>query len=271
MRVALVQFTAWDKPYAFNPLDLMAEAGDLVVVTTEYGVEMGKIVAFEEFSKEQEAELGEIRPVDRLATADDLRTASENNKNGRKEEAMEYARRIAHNFNLEMKIVDGYFSFDDRRLILAFIADGRVDFRDLVKELTRHFQKLVRLHQLGVRDEAKISGDVGSCGLGLCCRGHLKKLGSVTSELAEQQQVAHRGSERLSGVCGRLKCCLAYEKELYEGIIKKLPAVGTRVKTKHGRGEVIGWRVLRGSVDVKIDPEKSGDRPIIVEVPVIKD
>lgn len=271
MRVALVQFTAWDKPYAFNPLDLQVETGDLVVVTTEYGVEAGKIIAFDEFAPEQAAELGEIRPVDRLATSDDLRTVAENNEAGRKEEAMEYARRAAHHLNLEMKLVDGYFSFDDRRLILAFIADGRVDFRDLVKELTRHFQKLVRLHQLGVRDEAKINGDMGSCGLGLCCRGHLKKLGSVTSELAEEQQVAHRGSERLSGVCGRLKCCLAYEKELYEELIEKLPAIGARVKTKHGRGEVIGWHVLRGSVDVKIDPEKEGERPIIVEVPVIKD
>lgn len=270
MRVALVQFTAWDKPHAFNSLDLKVEAGDLVVVTTEYGVELGKIVAFEEYSSDQAAELGEIRPVDRLATQDDLKAVAENNENKRKEEAMEYSRRVAHDLNLEMKIVDSYFSFDDRRLILAFIADGRVDFRDLVKELTRHFQKLVRLHQLGVRDEARISGDVGSCGLGLCCRGHLKKLGSVTSDLAEEQQVAHRGSERLSGVCGRLKCCLAYEKELYEELIGKLPAIGTRVKTKHGRGEVISWRVLKGSVDVRIDPEKEGEKPIIVEVPIIK-
>jgi cell fate regulator YaaT (PSP1 superfamily) len=124
---------------------------------------------------------------------------------------------------------------------------------------------------LGVRDEAKLIGDVGSCGLNQCCRGHLKKLGNVTSEFAEDQQIVHRGSERLSGICGRLKCCLAYEEAQYAELIKKLPAVGTRVKTEHGRGEVVGWHVLKRSVDVRLDPKngaKEDDRPVIVEVPI---
>jgi cell fate regulator YaaT (PSP1 superfamily) len=167
-----------------------------------------------------------------------------------------------------MKVVDCHCSFDNQRLTFAFIADGRIDFRNLVKELNKHFQKSIRLHQLGVRDEAKIEGDIGSCGLVQCCKSHLKKLGNVTSDYADIQQVAHRGSERLSGVCGRLKCCLAYENEVYQERAKKLPAIGARVSTKHGRGEIIGWHVLKSTVDVRIDPEKDNDKGLVVEVPI---
>jgi len=270
MRVAMVQFSPWDKFYAFDPRDLIVKEGDFVVITTSSGVDMGKIVEFKDLSDQEVNNLDEISSIDRIVTKDDLNTFNTNNSFDKKKDVMDYCHKCIRKYDLEMKLVDCCFSFDNTKLTFAFIADGRVDFRNLVKELTRYLQKSVRLHQLGVRDEAKLDGDIGSCGQGLCCRGHLKKLGSVTSEFAEQQQIAHRGSERLSGICGRLKCCLAYENDLYEELSKSLPAVGTRVKTKHGRGKIVGWHVLKGSVDVEIDGEKEGDRKIIVEVPIKK-
>lgn len=266
----MIQFAPWDKYYSFDPKNLEIKEGDFVVVTTSQGTDMGKVIEFKNLSEREQNDLEDIRPIDRLVTRDDLDTFSASNNSDKKSEAMDYCHTAVKKYGLEMKLVDCYFSFDGGKLTFAFIADGRVDFRDLVKDLIRHFSKSVRLHQLGVRDEAKISGDVGSCGQELCCKGHLKKLGNVSSEFAENQQVAHRGSERLSGVCGRLKCCLAYENDLYEELAKKLPAVGTRVKTKHGRGKIVSWHVLRGSVDVQIDPEKEGDRRLIVEVPIKK-
>jgi cell fate regulator YaaT (PSP1 superfamily) len=268
MKIALVQFSSWDKLGAYDPHDLVVKEGDFVVVSAASVLDLGRVIEIKENAAEGEWEL--LGSVDRLATDDDLSAYRDNNPFAVKQEAIDYCHRLAKRQNLEMKVVDCFFSLDGKRLVFAFIADGRVDFRSLVKDLTRHFQRSIRMHQLGVRDEAKISGDIGSCGKGLCCREHLRTLGNVTSELAEEQQIAHRGSERLSGICGRLKCCLAYEKELYEELIKKLPPVGTRVKTAHGRGVVIGWHVLRCSVDVKIDPDKEGDKQIIVEVPIKK-
>lgn len=268
MRVSMVQFAPWDKFYAFDPRDLVFKVGDFVIVTTSQGTDIGRVVEFDDLSEEQIKPLGEIRPVDRVVSKEDSEIFSDNNSNEKKSQAIDYCHKTLKKYNLEMKIIDCYFSYDNSRLIFAFIADGRVDFRNLVKDLTKHFQKSVRLHQLGVRDEAKISGDIGSCGQGLCCKGHLKKLGNVTSEYTENQQIAHRGSERLSGICGRLKCCLAYENDLYEELGDKLPAVGTRVKTKHGRGKIIGRHILKSSVDVEIDSEKEGERRIVVEVPI---
>jgi len=268
MRLAMVQFISWDKFYAFDPRDLMVKEGDFVVVTTAQGMDIGKVIEFNDLPKEELADLGEIKPINRLVARGDSEILAANNSYYKKEQAIDYCHKMIKKYGLGMKLGDYYFSFDNNRLTFAFIADGRVDFRSLVKDLIRHFQKSVRLYQLGVRDEAKIDGDIGSCGQNLCCRGHLQKLGNVTSDYAENQQVAHRGSERLSGICGRLKCCLAYENNLYEELAGKLPAIGTRVKTKHGRGKIVGWHVLRGSVEVEIDSEKDGERKIVVEVPI---
>ena len=268
MKTALIQFNSWDR---FSVADLGSwdiKAGDWVVAGVEFGLDAGRVIKVMEMSDAEFKAESQVKNIERVAVNEDLEKIQDyyNQKN----KAMEDCRSIVKRFGLEMKMVDCHFSLDDQRLTFAFIADGRIDFRNAVKELNRHFEKNVRLHQLGVRDEAKMCGDVGCCGLDLCCRSFLKKIGSVTSELAEQQQVVHRGSERLSGVCGRLKCCLAYEKELYEELEKGMPTVGTRVRTKHGRGEVCAWHTLRHSVDVKIDPEKAGERPLIVEVPIEK-
>lgn len=270
MKIASVQFASWDSHASADLGDHAIKVGDYVIVEGEFGEDAGRVSQIKNddnlpspSGQAGQVELGKIK---RLATDDDWNIIENNHR--QKESALEFCRTIVKRFNLEMKIIGCHLSFDDKRIVFAFIADGRVDFREVVKELTRKFQKNIRLHQLGVRDEAKLMGDIGCCGLKLCCKGCLKKLGSVTSEFAEQQQIAHRGSERLSGICGRLKCCLGYEKDLYEELSKKLPPVGTRVRTKHGRGEIIGWHTLRQSVDVRLDPEKVGDRSVIVEIPI---
>jgi len=269
MILSTVEINPWEKFCATNPDGLRLAIGDFAVLTTEFGEEAGRIVELKEGSDEEAANTPNV--IKRLANEEDFGVISQGNK--AKEKSLEDCREIIKNSGLDMKIVDCHFSLDGQRLSFAFIADGRIDFRDLVKELGRHFQKVIRLHQLGVRDEAKLVGDIGSCGLGQCCKGHLKKLGNVTSEFAEDQQIVHRGSERLSGICGRLKCCLAYEESHYQELIKKLPPIGTRVKTKHGRGVVSGWHVLKCSVDVRLDPAsgaKSDNKSVIVEVPITK-
>jgi len=266
MRIAEIKFTSWDKPVMVDPGDLSIKVGDQVLVNSEFGLDAGQVVSISDAKDDSPSE-ETLGSIERMVGHEDLKTMEE--IKAQKGETIEYCKKMIKKHELEMKLIDCHTSFDGRRVTFAFIADGRVDFRELVKDLTRHFQKSIRLHQLGVRDEAKLTGDIGCCGRKICCQGHLKTLESITSELAEQQQVAHRGSERLSGICGRLKCCLAYEQNLYEELSAKLPAVGIRVRTDHGRGEVIGWHVLRSSVKVRLDPDKDskeGDRPVVIDV-----
>ncbi|MFA4833453.1 MAG: regulatory iron-sulfur-containing complex subunit RicT [Patescibacteria group bacterium] len=279
MKVAQVQFVPWDKVYNFDPANLTLSVGDNVIVKTDLGMEIGKIIGFTEA---EEAELAEeknsdkeseeqgkvqeakrvIKPVIRKATSLDLgkRVGSKE-----KEEALVYCREMVEKNQLEMKLVDVNFSFDGSKVTFAFIADGRVDFRELVKDLTRHFNKTIRLYQIGIRDEAKIKGDYGPCGRQLCCKRFLGDLASITSEMAEVQQVVHRGSERISGMCGRLMCCLAFEEKGYEELAKNMPPLGTKVNVDGKKGIVVGHHILKQSVKVQFPGEK-GEAGAIVEV-----
>lgn len=283
MKLVQIQFAPWDKVYNFSANGLDLSEGDKVVVKTEMGFEIGEVVGFtdETTSEEPEsiapaAEAGEagqesassgdgkkeIKPILRIATDRDLEKVP---NLADKKKALDYARELKEKQNLPMKFIDVHFAFDGSRVTFAFIADGRVDFREIVKELTRHFGRTIRLQQIGIRDEARITGDFGHCGQELCCRGHLKNLASITSEMAELQQCSHRGSDRISGVCGRLMCCLAYEQDGYEKSYKSLPPVGTRVNVDGKRGVVVGHHVLKQSVDVEFKAE-SGDAGTVLEV-----
>lgn len=287
MRLAQVQFVSWDKAYNFDLNGLNLAKGDKVVVKTELGVEIGAVIGFVDFdafasanthagadkngNAETECECPnkkkcphrKIKPVLRKATAVDLeKTIGE--KDLRK--AISYCKEAAQKYRLPMKVTGAHFSFDGSRVTFAFIADGRIDFRELVKDLTHHFNRTVRMQQIGIRDEAKVAGDYGPCGLPLCCARFLHELTSVTSEMAEFQQCAHRGSDRLSGICGRLKCCLVYEIEGYKELAGKLPPAGTRVNVDGQRGVIVGHHILKQSVDVEFPPEKEGDKPTVVEV-----
>lgn len=255
-----VQFASWDKIYNFsnqNNLDL--KTGAAVIVETELGLELGRVVGL----KTVEATERELKPVLRLATYDDVANLPSAEK---KTEALEYCRQVAARLGLGMKLVDAHFSYTGSRITFAFIADGRIDFRDLVKDLTAHFNCNIRLNQIGIRDEARAAGDCGSCGKSLCCRNFLKDFSSITSEMAEAQQVVHRGSERISGMCGRLMCCLSYEYEGYKEMAGELPPLGVKVNVDGRRGVVVGHHILKQSVDVEFPPEKTGDRNIFVEV-----
>jgi len=267
MKVIEVQFSPWDQSYYFKPETASGEVldlacGDAVIVETVLGQDLGKVVLIKELS-ELPPEMEEIKPVLKKATAEDQLQMLEVNKNN--EELLKDCRLLIKKYQLPMKLVAIHQSFDEARITFAFIADGRVDFRELLKELIRKYKKSIRLQQLGVRDEAKVDGGLGPCGRILCCKTYLRELGNVTTEMAKNQQVAHRGSERLSGCCGRLKCCLRFEEPVYEELNKELPAIGSKYKTKQGSGVVVGWHTLKGTVDVNLGTE---EEPNVIEVSV---
>lgn len=277
MKVVQVQFTPWDKVYNFDPNELSLQVGDYVIVETDLGMEMAKVLGFQEVSKddfhvkEDEQSEGtnskELKPILRKAMPTDLDKLPDFKE---KRKAVEVCKELVTRHELEMKIVDVHFSFDDSRVTFAFIADGRIDFRELVKDLTRHFNRTIRLQQIGIRDEAKFMGDYGHCGKELCCKRFLTDLASITSEMAEVQQCVHRGSDRISGVCGRLMCCLAYEEKGYKDMAQKMPPIGAKVNVDGRRGIVVGHHILKQTVDVEFDPEKGEDThgrdKIIIEV-----
>jgi cell fate regulator YaaT (PSP1 superfamily) len=264
MKIAEVQFNMWDKIASCQLPEIDLKINDYVIINLDTNLEIGKIIGFKEIddkTAEQLKEANGLQTIIKKASLQDLEKKDELEKN--KDEVLAVCRKLIEKNQLEMKLVDVHFSFDEKKITFAFIADGRIDFRQLVKDLIRHFQKNVRLQQLGVRDEAKIDGDVGACGLIQCCKTHLKILGNVSAEQAETQQISHRGAERLSGICNRLKCCLRYENDLYMELSSKFPPLGSKVKTPRGKGEVIEWHILKQCIDVKLE-----DGETIAEIPL---
>lgn len=264
MKVLKVQFYPWDKPIAVDPQGLEVQKGEYIIFRHEGANELGQTVGFadidiEKYNKEQ----GGMRTVSRSASSDDLSADLDEDQ---KMEMVTEARKLVHFYLLEMKVVDVHQSLDGSKVTFAFIADGRVDFRDLVKELTRKYGRTIRLQQIGIRDEARLCGDCGHCGRTLCCKGHVKDFMSITSEMAEAQQCEHRGSERISGSCGRLMCCLSYEEKGYKESSKDFPPIGTIVNVDGRRGEVINWKVLKRAVLVKFPDEGGGRGYSLVEV-----
>ena len=264
MKIAQIQFVSWDKKYNFSVNDLDLKIDDTVIVETEFGQEIGIVFGFKDISEiKEEEDRNSIKPVLRLANKEDLdRVISEDKKS----EALDYCNQIIKKYDLPMKLVDVHFSLDRNRINFAFYSEGRVDFRNLVKDLSSHFKGIIRLTQIGSRDEARFCGDFGHCGRGLCCQGHIRDFSSITSEMAESQQVVHRGSDRVSGMCGKLMCCLSYEYEGYLDLAKKLPTIGTRVNVDGRRGEVVGHHVLKQSVDVYFKGDREDDRGVVIEV-----
>jgi len=265
MKLAEVQINLWDNLLKFEITDQDLKIGDYVIVEISSNNEIGKVTNIMEIDDKQFKKIKteeEIAPVIKKADLKDLEQLESYEK--QKEEALSVCKKLIDKHQLPMKLVDVHFSFDNKKMTFAFIADSRVDFRLLVKDLTRNFQRNIRLQQLGVRDEAKINGDIGACGVTQCCKTHLKTLGNVGAEQAEAQQVSHRGPERLSGICNRLKCCLRYENDLYEELAKNLPAIGSKVKTPRGKGEVVEWHTLKQTVNVRLDQ----DQETLYEVPL---
>lgn len=246
-----VNIHSWEKNVFLDPGDFIIKLGDWVIFTTQVGREAGKVIR--QGLMKAEALIEPLIRVEKIADLDDLKKIKA--LQNKKKEALKVCKQFIRKLSLPMKLVDTNYTFDDKKIVFAFTAESRVDFRDLVKELTIHFQRSVRLQQIGIRDELKNMGGIGPCGRETCCSSFLKELGNITTDLARIQQVQQRGSDRLSGACGRLKCCLNYEAEGYRECSKNLPVVGSIIKTDQGKGQVIEWNVIKHSVLVRIDKE----------------
>lgn len=223
--------------------------GDKVIVEEESGNILGTIKSAVEEKKQSDSE-GEIFNIVRKATERDIKSFAKNSK--KEKEILEVCRKEAKRMELEMKFVDVFITLGKGIIIITFIADGRVDFRQLVKNLSRIFHRSVRMRQIGSRDEARNLGGCGICGKELCCVKFLGEIPSISTDMAKVQNVAQRGSDRISGICGRLMCCLSYEAEQYRALLKGLPEVGSSVNTQRGKGDVIELNPLTQEIKVRL-------------------
>ncbi|HJA30995.1 MAG TPA: stage 0 sporulation family protein [Candidatus Eisenbergiella pullicola] len=246
-KVIGVRFRTAGKIYWFDPLHFQVKRGDHVIVETARGVEYGTVVG-----APREVEDGKVvqplKPVLRIATQrDDEQEAG--NKLKEKEAFRICLEKIAKH-GLEMKLIDAEYTFDNNKVLFYFTADGRIDFRELVKDLAGVFKTRIELRQIGVRDETKILGGIGICGRVLCCHSHLSEFVPVSIKMAKEQNLSLNPA-KISGVCGRLMCCLKHEEENYEELNRKLPNTGDHVTTDDGfKGEVSAVNVLRQLVKV---------------------
>ena len=251
-RIIGVRFKKPGKIYFFDPQDLKIEKNDDVIVETAMGDEIGKVViANREIDEEKMAT--PLKKVVRKATQYDL--DSQKKFKEREPEALKICKEKIEKYNLEMNLTDVEYKFDGSKILFYFTADGRIDFRDLVKDLASVFKTRIELRQIGVRDEVKRIGGNGVCGRELCCCSFLDNFETVSIKMAKEQNIALNPS-KISGNCGRLMCCLKYEQDVYAEKGSRLPKVGAIVKTPSGEGSVEGVEVLKEIVKVKI---KDGD------------
>lgn len=251
-KVIGVRFRNAGKVYYFAPEELKIEQGDHVVVETARGIEYGYVVlGIKEVDDEKIVQ--PLKPVMRVATPEDDEKAEKNHDKER--EAFEICLEKIRKHGLEMKLIDAEYTFDNNKVLFYFTADGRIDFRELVKDLAAVFKTRIELRQIGVRDETKILGGIGICGRPLCCHSYLADFVPVSIKMAKEQNLSLNPT-KISGVCGRLMCCLKNEQETYEELNSKLPNVGDFVTTPDGlKGEVNSLSVLRQLVKVVVNLE----------------
>lgn len=246
--VISVRFRNGTKTYYFDPRELTVSAGDDVVVETAQGLEFAQCTEGNHDVADDRV-IQPLRPVVRLATANDRNTDAYNRT--REKEAFEICQKKIAAHKLEMKLVRVECSFDGSKILFFFTADGRVDFRELVKDLAGVFKMRIELRQIGVRDEAKMLGGIGCCGRELCCATWLTDFQPVSIKMTKTQNLSLNPT-KISGVCGRLMCCLKYENDTYLELGKDLPSVNERVKTEDGMGKVIETNILKGTVRVRM-------------------
>ena len=250
IKVIGVRFRQAGKIYYFSPGKLKINRGDHVIVETARGVEYGYVVVGNR-DVEDERVVQPLKPVIRMATEQDDQQAAANKE--KEKEAFKICKEKIKKHGLEMKLIDTEYTFDNNKVLFYFTADGRIDFRELVKDLASVFKTRIELRQIGVRDETKILGGIGICGRELCCHSHLSEFIPVSIKMAKEQNLSLNPT-KISGVCGRLMCCLKHEEETYEELNRRLPNVGDRVTTDDGfKGEVHSVNVLRQLVKVLID------------------
>jgi len=244
-----VRFKQAGKIYYFDPDDLPIGKDQVVIVETARGIEYGKVVIGKKYVSEGEVVLP-LKRVLRLATEEDRRQVMENKAAA--ERALSLCREKVREHALDMRLIDAEYTFDRNKIIFYFTADGRVDFRELVKDLASIFRTRIELRQIGVRDEAKMLGGIGPCGRTLCCSSFLGDFEPVSIKMAKDQNLS-LNPIKISGLCGRLMCCLKYENDAYEEAKREMPDIGDRVTTPDGTGRVVGLNLLERRVRVELD------------------
>jgi len=253
LKVVGIRFKRAYKIYYFDPGNLKLKGGDGVIVETARGIEYGRVV-YEAVEKSEDEIVMPIKKVLRKATAEDQEILADND--GRVQYAYEVALQKIAKHGLPMKLIDVEQTFDGSKIIFYFTADGRIDFRELVKDLAAVFKTRIELRQIGVRDEAKMVGGLGCCGRELCCATWLADFVPVSIRMAKEQNLSLNPT-KISGACGRLMCCLNYENEIYEDAKKRFPEVGVKVELPDGFGQIVGYNIFKNTVSVELDKTKS--------------
>ncbi len=269
IKVVGVRFKDTGKTYYFDPRGLDIKRGQTLVVETAKGIECGT-AQYPVKEIEEDKIVSPLKPVKRIATEEDLTILEENKK--LEKEALKICAEKIKKHGLEMYLTDAEYSFDRSKIIFFFTADGRVDFRELVKDLGSHFHTRIELRQIGVRDESRLLGGLGICGRPFCCSTFLDDFHSVTIKMAKDQGLSLAPS-KISGTCGRLMCCLKYEQNAYEYLNKITPKKNTVVEVNGERGVVVDTSILTGKVKIQLDKSPDG-LPIIADrenVMVIRD
>ena len=262
IKVIGVRFRTAGKIYFFDPLNFEIKRGDHVIVETARGIEFGTVMTGVT-EVEDEKVIQPLKPVIRIANQRDIE--QEANNKIKEKEAFRVCLEKIRKHELEMKLIDAEYTFDNNKVLFYFTADGRIDFRELVKDLASVFKTRIELRQIGVRDETKIVGGIGICGRPLCCHSYLSDFIPVSIKMAKEQNLSLNPT-KISGVCGRLMCCLKNEEETYEELNRRLPGIGDYVTTEDGlKGEVQSVNVLRQLVKVVVE---QGDEKEIKEYPV---
>lgn len=255
-KVVDIKFKKAGRSYAFDTNNIDLKVGDKVVIETVRGLELGEVI------RDPYEDNKERSKVVRLATAEDI--SKFENLNKKKKEIWDITQKLIDKFKLEMKIVEVEFTLDGSKVIISYVCEGRVDFRELIKELVVTVKKRVELRQIGVRDQAKAIGGYGSCGKECCCSQYLNDFDKVSIKMAKTQGLSLNPT-KISGVCGRLMCCLSYENDAYAEALKLMPKVNSKVQTQQGEGVVTFNNLLKQTVTVRFEKDNEIK---IVELPL---
>lgn len=258
VKVAGVKFKSAGKVYYFDPGELELKAGDNVIVESARGLEFGMLASDPKMVDESEI-VSPLKPVIRLADDNDVKKYEENLK--KKEKALSICQEKIDKHGLEMKLVDVEYTFDNSKIVFYFTADGRVDFRELVKDLASVFRTRIELRQIGVRDETKMMGGIGCCGRDLCCHSWMPDFNMVSIKMAKTQNLS-LNPIKISGICGRLMCCLQFENDVYTELKVGMPEAGERIMTADGPAVVLEVNILLNKIKTRlILEEKTDDKP----------
>lgn len=265
-----VRFISGVKIYYFDASDLKLKRGDYVVVESQQGLELAKVVYEQMEIKLSEIGEDELLAVKRMATSEDKKKVLAFHEV--KSDFLDEAKELSKSLKLQVRFLDVSKSLDEtNRLLFLFAAEGRVDFRELILKMSKKFKCPIRLYQVGPRDAARIVGGIGICGQELCCTRFLNKFESITMDIARDQDLVNMGSGKISGVCGKLLCCLDYEVDVYRELIKKMPKIGSMVLVEKNTGEIIDRNVLMQTVTVFFLENKVRREYGVEDVKVIED